>query len=254
MSLNQKGGFLLPSLIIIAILAGIVLIHLLTIPKESNSLPAPIQPQSVWQLPSIPPQPSYNPEDLVPIPDLAKFSTAPQIEFKGGMDFPFTFTYPDHFEKNIIDVEKRKLEVRESNPKYVWRLLNQVSIGVSLSNSKYDYSDCSSVMRISISKYANIDHTSLYDFIKTINAQYPGNGITETFETYKKGLTVIDYPKQNSYQFIGNLSENPAKTVYFEHGDSFYSFSLYGGCNTGEGYSKDAENLFDTILHNMKFK
>lgn len=255
MFLNQKGAFPILAVIILLLLAAATAFYAYDSGQVEE--PLPFNSQLALPLPSI--LKTYIPastsaDERTPLPLLANSATFPQTEFKGGMDFPFTFYYPDYFEKTITDVEKRKLEVLEREPNYVWRLLSQARIGVSLTSSKYDYSDCSDVMRIFISKYANVDHTSLYDFIKTLNAEYAGNGITETFETYEKGLVTIDFPKPNSYQFTGNLSENPAKTVYFEHGDSFYSFTLSGGCNTGEGYSEDAENLFDSILKNLKFK
>lgn len=108
-------------------------------------------------------------------------------------------------------------------------------------------------MRILITEYPNTESLSLYDFIAKQNKTYPGNGITDTFDTYKKSLKQTNVPKEGSYVFEGNIGENPRKEVYFEHSGKVYLFGLGGGNNTGEGYSDDANKLFDNILKSIFF-
>jgi hypothetical protein len=252
MKFNQIGIAAVTIIVIILVMISAISVYFSLTKKAS---PAPLS--TPVPLPSIlkfSPLPSVDTSKLIPLPDLSKALSGPQTEFKHE-GLPFTFSYPAYFEKRVTNVETRKAEILKNDPGYIWRLLNQVSIQVPLDSTQYNYSEkCGdNVVRIFVSRYGNLDNTGLYDFIKTLNAKYPGDGITETSDTYKKGLIQIDYPKSGSYQFKGIISENLAKVVYFEYGDSFYSFSLSGGCNTGEGYSEAAEEIFDTILRNIKF-
>ena len=248
MPINQKG-YTLPVL-------GIILLVLIAV----TGTYAAVSSQNQWDKEELASVNSGQPdsaapgssEKLIPFPELKKASEMPQVEFK-DQDFPFSFSYPEYFEKTIPDVEIRKLETLKENPDYVWRLLAQARIGVP-DSSIYDYSNCENKLVILISKYANIENTNLLNFIKIIRDEYPGGGRTESFATYEKGLSKIDYPRPNSYMFTGVISENPVKEVFFEYGDAFYDFYLIGGCDTGGSYSKDGEAFFENILKNLKFK
>lgn len=254
MKFNQKGSFVFPQIVIVVIAILTMLVYLL-LPKQKPQLSSDTQTISPFSyLPQSTPKPSKDPAQLKSLPDLVKALAGPQAEFKEN-NFPFTFTYPAYFRKNVYDIEARKAETLKDDPQYIWRLTDEVGIIVPLDSDEYDYStNCDdNVMRVYVSKYANIDHINLYELIKTLNATYPGGGVTETFETYKQGLTQISYPRPGSYQFKGIISENLAKKVYFEYGNSFYSFTLSGGCGTGAGYSRASEEIFDSILDNIKF-
>lgn len=112
----------------------------------------------------------------------------------------------------------------------------------------------SNTMRVNVYQYDNPNKLSVYDFIAQINKTYAGNGIQETYETYKKYLKQTAIPKQGSYVFEGNKGENPTKEVYFESNGKIYLFVLSGGNNTGEGYSDDGNKLFENILGSINFQ
>ena len=93
----------------------------------------------------------------------------------------------------------------------------------------------------------------MYDFIADQHKTYPGDGQTETFDTYKKDLKPTDLPKQGSYIFEGIVGENPVKTVYFTNKGEVYTFGLIGNCDTGGQYTPDAAAVFDDMLKSIKY-
>jgi hypothetical protein len=86
-----------------------------------------------------------------------------------------------------------------------------------------------------------------------LNKSYPGSGITESFETYRKNLTQSQLPKAGSFVFKGIIGENPVKKVYFTFKDKVYEFHLIGNCDTGGQYTPDAESVFDNMLKSVKY-
>ena len=157
-----------------------------------------------------------------------------------------SFEYPKSFIFNSPKIDNGTIYLSITTP--------EVSAEEAASPG-FDYSAYDSeAMRVSISKFTNTENLSLYDFIAKQHKTYPGNGITDTFDTYKKYLTSTGIPRPGSYMFNGNVSENPVKTVYFEHNGSVYAFNLGGGRGTGQSYSADADKLFNKILQSIKFK
>ena len=151
-----------------------------------------------------------------------------------------SFEYPKSFIFNSPKIDNGTIYLSITTP--------EVSAEEAASPG-FDYSAYDSeAMRVSISKFTNTENLSLYDFIAKQHKTYPGNGITDTFDTYKKYLTSTGIPRPGSYMFNGNVSENPVKTVYFEHNGSVYAFNLGGGRGTGQSYSADADKLFNKIL------
>lgn len=156
-----------------------------------------------------------------------------------------TFEYPKTLEVQTPKIDNSLFSVRILTPDIPIEKRQSPEFDFNV----YD----ENTMRILITEYPNTESLSLYDFIAKQNKTYPGNGITDTFDTYKKSLKQTNVPKEGSYVFEGNIGENPRKEVYFEHSGKVYLFGLGGGNNTGEGYSDDANKLFDNILKSIFF-
>lgn len=156
-----------------------------------------------------------------------------------------TFEYPKSLEIQTPKIDNSLFSVRILTPDIPIEKRQSPEFDFNVYNEN--------TMRILITEYTNNENLSLYDYIAKQNKTYPGNGITENFDTYKKFLKQTNVPKEGSYVFEGNIGENPRKEVYFEHNGKVYVFGLGGGNNTGEGYSDDANKLFDNILKSIKF-
>lgn len=173
-----------------------------------------------------------------------------------------TFEYPLYFDVNETDIEKENRDWSEqykNNPDVkqpLYRSSFQARFFTpeleSGSDSNMYREICDNKMSVSVQKYDNNQNLPLYDFIADLNATYPGGGITETFDTYKKSLTKISIPKEDSYIFTGIIGENPVKEVYFDKNNTVYQFHLIGNCDTGGKYTEDAEKVFIQILGSVK--
>lgn len=115
--------------------------------------------------------------------------------------------------------------------------------------SSYD----ANTMQVNVDVYDNINNQSLDAFLATLYSGAGIDGKTTVITTLKQGLTSSTMPKQGSYIYFGTLGENPMKAYYFTNGDKIYVFRLYGGNNTGEGYTKDAEAVFTNLIKSIKF-
>lgn len=180
------------------------------------------------------------------------------------------FEYPSYFELRETNVEKDNeawAKEYKNNPS-VRQPLYKSSFYLVLSTPNFQpksSSDdtasyakevddiCTNTMRISVQMYTNSKRMMLYEFIANLNKEYSGNGITETFDTYKKNLKLTALPKESSYVFEGIVSENPVKTVYFMNGEKVYSFDLIGSCGTGGRYTDDADKVLTSMLKSVKF-
>lgn len=156
-----------------------------------------------------------------------------------------TFDYPKDFESKTFKTDEGKFSAAIATP--------DVPIekrGVT----EFDFKEFGdNTMRISINEYSNDKKLPLFDFIANQNKSYPGGGVIEAFETYKKYLKPTTIPKEGSFVFEGNISENPRKEVYFEHNGKVYLFGLGGGNDTGAGYTEDADKVFNAVLKSIKF-
>lgn len=174
-----------------------------------------------------------------------------------------TFEYPSYFEEKEVDIQKENTEWADKykNDPNVRHPLYKSSFYTSFSTLDiYPILDelvreyCDNRMTVSVQQYDNPQNMTLYDFIANLHKTYPGDGITETFDTYKKGLTKTQLPKVDSYVFEGIVGENPVKTVYFTNQGKVYTFGLIGNCDTGGQYTKDAEVVFGKILGSIRFQ
>lgn len=108
-------------------------------------------------------------------------------------------------------------------------------------------------MTVHVVQYDNSSNQTLDNFL---SALYSGPGIdgkTPVIVTLRKNLVSSNTPKAGSYLYVGVSAENPTKIYFFTNKDKVYNFSLSGGNNTGQGYSKDAENIFDQIVKSISF-
>lgn len=181
-----------------------------------------------------------------------------------------TFDYPSYFELQETDTqtENAKWAAQYKNDPNVRQPLYKSSFFVTLSTpeiqpktsssdeTKYEQeiSDiCNNKMRVSVQMYNNPQNLALYNFIADLEKSYPGNGVTETFDTYKKDLKATTLPKTDSYVFEGIVGENPVKTVYFTNKGKVYTFGLIGNCDTGGQYTPNADKVFENILKSIKY-
>lgn len=174
-----------------------------------------------------------------------------------------TFDYPSYFNIKETDVVKENADwqAKYKNNSEVRQPLYKSSFYVSFSTPDiYPIEDksvttyCDNRMSVSVQRYENSQSLSLYDFIADLNKTFPGNGIIDTFDTYKRGLKPTNTPKENSYVFEGIVGENPVRTVYFTNKSEVYTFGLIGNCNTGGQYTPDADKVFQNILRTIKFQ
>ena len=185
-------------------------------------------------------------------------------------DIDISFDYPIYFESQTVDIKKENKDWADkykNDPSVKQPLYGSVFTArfftpeisaeavTNLPPGVENYSFvCDNNMRVSVSKYDNSEGLSLYDYIAKLNKTYPGDGVTESFDTYKKNLTQTSLPKASSYVFEGIIGENPVKEVYFTNKGSVYEFHLTGNCDTGGQYTKDADKIFQNILSSIKFQ
>lgn len=196
-------------------------------------------------------------KDYIPLKNI--WNSARKVYKNQNLDF--SFEYPDYFRVEEVLIEKSNSDLARAYPDMTTdrAFLATFStpwtheLNLDESNSNFVSEVCTNTMRFSVIKYLNKDNLILYDFIKRVNTRYAGNGIVETFDTYKKNLKETDFPKVGSYVFTGIVGENPKKHIYFVNNSNVYLFTLGGGCDTGAGYSQEAETVLNTLLENIKF-
>lgn len=172
-----------------------------------------------------------------------------------------TFDYPSYFDVKEIDIQKENADwaAKYKNSPEVRQPLYTSTFYTTFNTTPNDPSApvnreiCDNKMSVSVQKFDNPKNLSLYDFIADSHKTYPGDGITETFETYKKDLKPTTLPKEGSYVFEGIIGENPVKTVYFINKGVVYTFGLIGNCDTGGQYTPDANKVFENILKSIKY-
>lgn len=168
-----------------------------------------------------------------------------------------SFEYPSYFLIDEVDIEKELKEWAETyknNPNIKQPSYTSSFAAEFHTNYAGDPGEtCPNTMTVYVTQIDNPKNLTLYDFIADMNKTYAGGGVTETFETYKKGLSESNVPKATSYVWVGDSAETPAKEVYFEHNGKIFLFILRGYCDTGGEYSKDAENVLTKMLKSIKF-
>lgn len=173
-----------------------------------------------------------------------------------------TFEYPSYFETKESDVQKANKEWADKykNDPNVKQPLYRSNFSASFYTPDQELAVnqefCDNNMSVSVQQYDNAQNLSLYDFIADLQRTFPGDGITETFDTfdtYKKGLKSTVVPKEGSYVFEGIVYENPVKTVYFTNKEKVYTFELIGNCDTGGKYTPDADKILQNMLNSVKY-
>jgi hypothetical protein len=154
----------------------------------------------------------------------------------------FTLEYPKIL--NVSSSEDKYLRITFSTP--------DVSMG-SYQQPGFDYNSYDeNAMRVIITKFPNENNLSLDEVLADI---YKGMGIdgkTQVIDTLRKDLKKTDFPIPGSLMHIGVLGESPSKRIYFSYKETVYEISLFGGNGTGQGYTKDAENIFDQMIESIK--
>lgn len=171
-----------------------------------------------------------------------------------------TFSYPSYFLITDHDLAKENADwakMYKNNPT-VKPLYDDAQLVVTTFDShnpadSVNNEICANKMTVTVSENDNPQNLSLYDFIADQNKTYPGNGVTESFDMYKKNLKESQLPKTGSYVFEGNMGENPVKVAYFENKNNVYTFFLRGNCDTGGQYSPAANTIFEQMLKSVKF-
>lgn len=247
----------------IYLLVGVVLIGLVlggAYYLDSNKgLPQNAQ-QTASTTPSVSPQltpsPSTSARKVVPLTTAWSLGTKTYSNPK----IDITFEYPSFFKVEERDIQKANQEWAEKykNDPDARQPLYKSSFHAILStpgepSEPVNQEICENKMSVSVQKYDNSQNLSLYNFIADLQKTYPGDGITETFETYKKDLKQTNIPQDGSYVFKGIVFENPVKTTYFIHKGKVYTFGLIGNCDTGGQYTPDASRVFESMLKSVKF-
>lgn len=202
------------------------------------------------------PSSSPSPEKIILLSDAWNLGTKTYINSK----IDITFDYPTYFKMYETDVDKENADwaKKYKNDPNARQPLYQSSFLVSFDSQDRSgpvtQEICENKMSVSVQKYDNDKHMKLYDFIADLHKTYAGDGITDTFTTYKKSLKTTDLPKENSYVFEGIIGENPVKEVYFENNGSIYLFHLMGNCDTGGKYTPQADAVFTQILTSIHFQ
>lgn len=264
--LNKKGNFLpIIGILALVIIVGIVAFTLMqkkNTPETNNSYvsnPSPTVASSI----SPSPTPITN-TTVVPLTSAwvkTKVYSSPKLDI--------TFDYPEYFSVNVVDIEKENKEWADKykNDPNVRQPLYKSNFSASFFTPEVNVEAvsnlppgvenyrfvCDNKMSVYVAKYDNGEGLSLYDYIAKLNKSYPGDGITESFDTYKKNLSQTASPKVGSYVFEGIVGENPVKEAYFTNKNSVYEFHLIGNCDTGGQYTKDADKVFQNMLNSVKF-
>lgn len=207
------------------------------------------------------PPPTQTLPSSVQTGDVVKLSNAWNLGTKtySNPKISIAFDYPSYFETKETDIQK-------ANKEWLDKYKNIPSVKQPLYRSNFSASFytpnqelattqefCDNKMSVSVQQYDNSQNLSLYDFIADLQKTYPGGGITETFDTYKKGLKPTTLPKEGSYVFEGIVGENPVKAVYFTNKGNVYTFGLIGNCNTGGQYTSEADKILQNMLNNVKY-
>lgn len=244
----QKGQatilILVGILIILAVAGGAYYLGRQTTPKSSSASVVNSQPSS------------ENPS-----PTVVKLSDAWNLGTKtyANPKIDITFQYPKYFIVTEVDIDRKNADFLikyKDDPNVKQPLYSSTFSAVFDTHKPRDpvsQEICDNKMTVSIQKYDNTKELPLYDFISDINKSYPGDGMTETFDTYKKSLKSTNLPKEDSYVFKGIIGENPVKTVYFVNKGKVYTFNLFGNCDTGGQYTPDADAVFENMLKSITY-
>lgn len=159
----------------------------------------------------------------------------------------FTFSYPKSFitfvnDQNTVPVTYFSGSVRTPDVPINAR-------GAGFDFQTYDQN----TMLVNISSYQNPNKLELLDFFGIVYNSKGVDGKTTLISILKGGITTTNIPLQNSYVFVGTLGETPSKRVFFAYKDKVYELTLFGGNNTGESYTKEAEKIYDNIVNSIKF-
>lgn len=249
----QKGFTPLYFLIGIILIAGVVGgIYLLGIKKNSSQS---LQ-QTSNQTSQISVQPTASSPKVVLL--LTAWSLGTKIYSNPKIDI--TFEYPSSFEVEETDIQKANQEWTEKykNDPNIRQPLYQSTFYTTFStpgkpSDPVNQEICDNKMSVSVQKYDNSQNLSVYNFIADLYKTYPGDGRTETFDTYKKSLKPTNILQDGSYVFEGIVGEKPVKNVYFTNKGKVYTFELMGNCYTDGQYTPEANKVFENIIKSVKF-
>ena len=155
------------------------------------------QTQVVTQTPSI--QATSSP---IPPSSVIKLSDAWNLGLKtySSPKIDITFDYPSYFDVKEIDIQKENADwaakykdnpdVRQ--PLYTSNFYATFNTTPNDPSAPVNREIWDNKMTVSVQKFDNSKNLSLYDYIADSHQTYPGDGITETFETYKKDLKLTN--------------------------------------------------------------
>lgn len=159
-----------------------------------------------------------------------------------------TFEYPKEFNK--IDAE-----LNENNNGlfrvFIARLSTpEVSIE-DRNKPNFDWKVYSeNALSISLEVYDNAD-LSIQDFIKKAYSFNELGTETPAYTAILQNLVKLNIPVEGTYSYT-TTKTNPRKYIDIVHKNKIYHFSLQGGTETGDKYSKSGERIFDQVISSIK--
>lgn len=174
-----------------------------------------------------------------------------------------TFSYPQDLVVEVIDTKKEDAAYVAKYPSdpytlglaYVTFQTRRVPSDVQ-SNSNFDYQfHDDNTARIIMNARDNSKGGSITDYLRREKSMSGIDGKTPVYVTLEQGITPVKVVGLDAYQYAGTGGgENFRKEYFIPYKNIMYEFSLLGGNNTGQGYSKDAEELLDMMVNSIKLK
>lgn len=178
-----------------------------------------------------------------------------------------SFEYPQLLQTQEKDTKKEnELALKQSPDYYKNKSLPYGSFYLSIITKEvpieerqkegfnFNYYD-DNTMEIVISAFENPNNLSVIDFESQRFKNYLGvDGKTPYIDFLKGSSQTVAKPINGSLLSTGSGGgETPSKDIYFPYKQKIYQFTLRGGNNTGQEYSKDAEKIFDQVISSIKF-
>lgn len=173
-----------------------------------------------------------------------------------------TFDYPSYFQTRVLDIEKVNKEAKERADKYnqkpyVYDQAFDASFSTPEIDPVYYTGDrqlrCDNTIGIGVTQYDNPQNMALYDFIDYLDKHAFAQSGPAAMAIRDK-VTQSQLPKAGSYVYEAIYGEaGITKIVFFTNKDKVYEFNLNGGCDLGDPYTQDGENVFDNMLKSVKF-
>lgn len=254
MQRGQALIFLLVGILVLTLAGGAFYLG-----RQTTSKPSTNSVVSSQISPSNPSSTIYSQVTPAPASTVVKLANAWNLGTKtySNPKVDITFQYPSYFIVKEVDIEKGNADwlTRYENDPNVKQPLYSSTFYATFDTHKPEdpvsQEICDNKMTMSVQKYDNTKDLSLYNFIADIKKSYLGDGITETFDTYKKVLKSTNQPKEGSYVFEGIVGEKPTRTVYFLNKGKVYTFGLTGNCYSDGQYSPDANTVFEKMLKSI---